>query len=130
MGVLTINTGLFVFIYFFKFINSIGYFCNRFEKNYYYLLLNTEWRILNDWIHRSESGDLLPPLIAIRDCASRNMRDKSVCSAYAVKEHFEENIVPNLDKMKAPNAPLLKTVRILFICLADVRIFFAEKCYM
>lgn len=60
------------------------------------------------------------------------MRDKSVCSAYAVKEHFEENIVPNLDKMKAvtPNAPLLKTVRILFICLADVRIFFAQKCYV
>lgn len=82
-------------------------------QNYYYLLMGTEWREAHDWIHRDAAGNLLPPLVAIVDCAKRNMRDKSVCTAFAVKEHFVTEIEPKLHLMKAiiPDADLLRTVR-------------------
>lgn len=40
------------------------------------------------------------------------MRDKTECTAFAVKEHFEAEIVPKLDQMKTvvPDARLLKEV--------------------
>lgn len=74
--------------------------------------MNTEWRLANDWIHRDPRDQLLSPLVAIESCAKRNMRDKTECSAFAVKKHFEAEIVPKLDQMKSvvPDARLLKDV--------------------
>lgn len=74
--------------------------------------MRTEWRIVNDWIHRDESGNLLLPLVAIADCAKRNMRDKSHCSGFAVMAHYENEIVPKLVKMESitPDAGLLNQV--------------------
>lgn len=76
--------------------------------------MRIEWRTENDWIHRDECGNLLPPLVAIVNCAKRNMRDKSYCSGFAVKAHYENEVVPKLDKMKSiiPDAGLLKKVHI------------------
>lgn len=74
--------------------------------------MNTEWRLANDWIHRDQHDQLLSPLVAIQSCAKRNMRDKTECTAFAVKEHFETEIIPKLDRMKSviPDASLLKEV--------------------
>lgn len=74
--------------------------------------MRTEWRTANDWIHRDAAGQLLPSLLAIADCAKRNMREKSHCTAFAVKQHYEDVIVPKLERMATvvPDADLLETV--------------------
>lgn len=76
--------------------------------------MNTEWRLINDWIHRDEYDQLLSPLIAIKHCAKRNMRDKLECNGFAVKKHFEVEIEPILNRMKTvdPDANLLKEVNL------------------
>lgn len=74
--------------------------------------MRTEWRAAHDWIHRDAAGNLLPQLVAITDCAKRNMRDKSICTAFAVREHYKNDTEPKLVLMKAitPDTNLLKTV--------------------
>lgn len=72
--------------------------------------MNTEWRQQHDWIHRDNEQKLLTPLVAIHRCAQRNIRSKAICSGDAVKQYFENEIKPNLEKMIAirPNAELLR----------------------
>ena len=80
---------------------------------YYYLVMDMDWRQQHDWIHRDVDGRLLTPLQAIADCARRNLRLKTECDGFAVKNHFETNIQPNLGRMAEvqPNGELLKKVR-------------------
>lgn len=74
--------------------------------------MDLEWRQQNDWIHTDDEGQLLEPLQAIKYCGQRNIREKLISSAEAAQIHFEQENVPNLDRMKAiqPNAALLQRV--------------------
>lgn len=74
--------------------------------------MSIEWRTTNDWIHCDEHGNLLTPLVAIEYCAKRNIRLKTECTAFAVKNHYEKEIVPKLKQMNTvqPDAKLLREV--------------------
>lgn len=70
-------------------------------QNYYYLLMDMQWREQNDWIHRNEAANqLLIPLDGIRFCGQRNVRPKRCSTAEAVQEHFETVNLPHLERMK------------------------------
>lgn len=71
------------------------------RQNYYYLLMDASWREQNDWIHCDSQGQLLQPLVAIHTCPHRYLRTKSMCSADAVRLHFEREIEPKLERMKS-----------------------------
>lgn len=77
-------------------------------QNYYYLLMEPEWRKLNDWIHRSASGDLHEAVDIIENCSKINVRDKT--SPENIRKFFEREIFPNIEKMKSivPDPILLR----------------------
>lgn len=81
-------------------------------QNYYYILQDSEWRQLNDWIHIDSNGDILSPLQAINNCKTRNIRIRIDCSGFSIKDHFDNETSQHLEKMKSisPEPDLLKTV--------------------
>ena len=71
-------------------------------QNYYYVLMGTEWRKANDWIHRRASdGQLEVAIYSVERCRTANIRDKTDPSGFAIIQFFNGHIFPNLDKMKA-----------------------------
>lgn len=81
-------------------------------QNYYYALMNTEWRTNHDWIHRRATDGKLEAAIFTGGgrCRTANIRDKSDPSGFAVIEHFEAYIFPNMDRMRSvrPDVALLR----------------------
>lgn len=63
--------------------------------------MDAEWRQKNDWIHRDQDNVLLTPLKAIQNYAKKCIRPKIECTAFAVKDYFNAQTIPNLEKMKA-----------------------------
>lgn len=79
-------------------------------QNYYYALMNTEWRKENDWIHRGDSGELEIAIYSIERCRTANIRCKNDPSGFAVIEYFEAHIFPNIERIRKvkPELELLK----------------------
>ncbi|XP_059607707.1 uncharacterized protein LOC132255622 [Phlebotomus argentipes] len=77
-------------------------------QNYYYLLMEPEWRKANDWIHRSASGELHEAVNIVENCSKINVRDKT--SPENIRKFFEREIFPNIDRMKGitPDPELLR----------------------
>lgn len=80
-------------------------------SNYYYALMNTEWRKANDWIHRTEDGQLQVAIYSVERCRTANIRQKDDPSGFSIIEYFDQHIFPNLDRMRSvhPDLQLLKT---------------------
>ncbi|XP_055691510.1 uncharacterized protein LOC129794691 [Lutzomyia longipalpis] len=77
-------------------------------QNYYYLLMEPEWRKVNDWIHRTASGELHEAVDIIEMCSVINVRKKT--SPGSIREYFECEIFPNIERMKGiqPEPQLLR----------------------
>ncbi|GAB0099036.1 hypothetical protein DMENIID0001_148560 [Sergentomyia squamirostris] len=78
-------------------------------QNYYFLLMEPEWRKANDWIHRTPSGSLREAVDIVENCSKINIRDKT--STESIKVYFEREIFPNIERMKAiqPDPELLRS---------------------
>lgn len=105
-----------------KLTHELNYFDFCPLQNYYYLLMDIEWRNEHDWIHRNSKNCLLTPLEGIKFCGERNIRPKTVCSADAVKEYFISEIKPNFDKINAiqPDTNQLKNVKFTLDIYLDI----------
>ncbi len=83
-------------------------------QNYYYILQDSEWRQLNDWIHIDLNGVIQSPLQAINYCKTKNIRLRSDCSGFSIKIFFDNETSKHLEKMRSisPEAGLLKKVKL------------------
>lgn len=79
--------------------------------------MDSEWRESNDWIHRDQNNMLLSPLKAINDYSQKCIREKTECNGFAVKEHYDKEIVSKLDKMKSIQPDSERLLR----CLKNLR---------
>lgn len=81
-------------------------------QNYYYILQDSEWRQVHDWIHIDSIGAIQSPLQAINNCKTKNIRVRTDCSGFTIKIHFDNETSKHLENMRSvsPNSDLLKKV--------------------
>lgn len=108
-------------------------------QNYYYLLMDIEWRMTYDWIHirqrvceekmaindgeksKQEHNNLLLPIETIDTCSKKYIRTENSQSSnllndhnngFAAKNYFENYLLPNLENMRriTPKSDLFKNV--------------------
>ncbi|XP_062703462.1 uncharacterized protein LOC109424235 [Aedes albopictus] len=67
-------------------------------RNYYHLLMDSQWRLKNDNLHRSPNGALLSVSDAVRNCKSLFIRTDGLNIGTEIAAFYKERIFPALDK--------------------------------
>ncbi|XP_065075827.1 uncharacterized protein LOC135699474 [Ochlerotatus camptorhynchus] len=67
-------------------------------RNYYYLLMDSQWRLQNDHLHRSSNGILLSVSESVWNCKSLFIRTEGINIGTEIAAFYEERIFPELEK--------------------------------
>ncbi|XP_035777910.1 uncharacterized protein LOC118459012 [Anopheles albimanus] len=79
-------------------------------RNYYYMLMDSQWRLQNDYFHRASDGSLLTVSESIRNCKSLFIRTEGNNIATEIAEFYLEKAFPELERLPScePDAELLR----------------------
>ncbi|KFB35759.1 hypothetical protein ZHAS_00002662 [Anopheles sinensis] len=79
-------------------------------RNYYYLLMDSQWRLKNDFFHRADDGSLLSVSDSIQNCKSLFIRTEGNNIATEIADFYVSKTFPALERLPScePDAELLK----------------------
>lgn len=96
-------------------------------QNYYYALMDTEWRKENDWIHRRVlDGQMEVAIYSVERCRSANIRDKSDPSGFAIIDYITNNIFPNMQQMRRVKPDLATLKKSLNLMQSEVFTYLSQ----
>ncbi|XP_058060514.1 uncharacterized protein LOC131211161 [Anopheles bellator] len=79
-------------------------------RNYYYMLMDPQWRLQNDFFHRASDGSLYTVSETIQNCKSLFIRTEGNNIATEITDFYLEKIFPELDRLPScePDGELLR----------------------